>query len=329
MRFWPRFRNGRREAPIRVVLATRHARTLAWAWRRDDLVIEEVVSTTGLLAALNRAHLIVLRPDDLEAPSLSVDAALKAVEDAGVPCVAPDVFLADPDRFLAEARAFRGEVKALPPRLVAFTSLDSGGVGKTTLTLNLALAFARHTRLSVAVVELTRAASGFLPILAARGAEGAFPTAYDLLTRGESPGVWRRGDGQITVVPMEGRNVHLMSVETFGDLLDRVAADHVLTVVDVAQPHALWPAVRERADRIFVVAAAGRPETVANAHTLAAELGTGARLVLNMATAVDRVAAAGEAYIPVPRSRRVAALRGEKEVRPLLQAVWPYYPNRR
>ena len=309
---------------LRLVLATRHYEALVHVWNMDNVKVEEVVTPTALLNALDRADLVIASEEDLVPVGLLPYRAVEIVRRAGIPLARPDQFLADPDRYLAEARAFRGDVKALLPRFVAFTSLDSGGVGKTTLALNLALTVAKRTGMSVVVVELTRAASGFLPILAAHGAEGPFPTAYDILTGGNAPGIWQEGNAHVTVVPMDGRNVHLMGVEDFGGLLDRLSAEHVLTVVDAVQPHPLWPAVQERSDRIFVLAAAGRPETIANARALQQDIPS-ARIVLNMATLLDRVAAPGGNTLVIPHSRRVAALRGEKEIRALLQTIWPYF----
>ena len=311
---------------LRLVLATRYREVLARVWHMDEVTVTEVITSTGLLAALERAHLVIASEEDLVDVGLLPARAVEIAATSGVPFAHPEDFLAEPDRYLAKARAFRGDVTALLPRCVAFTSLDSGGVGKTTLTLNLALAVARRTTMPVLVVELTRAASGLLPILAARGEGGPFPTAYDILTGGNAPGIWQEGNAHVTVVPMDGRNVHLMSVESFGDLLDRLSAEHVLTVVDAVQPHPLWPAVQERSDRIFILAAAGRPETIANARALQQDIPS-ARIVLNMATTLDRVAAPGADTLVIPHSRRVAALRGEKEIRVLLRTIWPYFKS--
>ena len=313
-----------RKKRLRLVLATRHREVLARVWNMDEVTVMEVITSTGLLAALERAHLVIASEEDLVDVGVLPARAVEIAATSGVPFARPEDFLAEPDRYLADARAFRGDVKALLPRSVAFTSLDSGGVGKTTLTLNLALAVARRTTMPVLVVELTRAASGLLPILAARDAEGPFPTAYDILTAGERPGVWQAGDARITVVPMEGRNVHLMNADDFGGLLDRLRAEHVLTVVDAVQPHPLWPAVQERADRIFILAAAGRPETVANARALQQDIPS-AHIVLNMARTLDRALASGGEMLVVPHSRAVAGLRGEQDMAPLLRIIWPYY----
>ena len=102
----------------------------------------------------------------------------------------PATFLADPQRWLAEGQAFGGAVHSLPPRLVAFTSLASGGVGKTTLTLGLAVAVAQRTRLPVAILELTQGASGFLAVLDTEGFLADPPDAYTLATQGGEPAGW-------------------------------------------------------------------------------------------------------------------------------------------
>lgn len=170
---------------LRLVLATRHREVLARVWHMDEVMVTEIITSTGLLAALERAHLVIASEEDLVDVGLLPARAVEIAAGSGVPFARPEDFLAESDRYLAEARVFRGDVKALLPRCVAFTSLDSGGVGKTTLTLNLALAVVRRTTMPVLGVELTRAASGLLPILAARDAEGPFPTTYDILTAWE------------------------------------------------------------------------------------------------------------------------------------------------
>ena len=315
----------RNSAQMTIGIATRDRRVLEYVWRELEGVDPlEMVSTEALLRFLPRVHLVVIDPDDLVAIGLDPQRAVDMIRTTGVPHATPQEFLNNPEHYLAEARAFRGDVHALPPRIVAFTSLDSGGVGKTTLTLNTALEFNRRTRMPVAVVELTRAASGFLSILASRGVEKPFPDVYDMLTQNVSPEVWETDRAKVSVVPMSGRTVSLISPETFGEFLRSIGSTHAFTVVDAVQPHPLWPVTRETVDTTLIVAAAGRPETVTNAHLLAEEMPE-SPIVLNMARALDRIATAGEQYIRVPFSRDVAALRGRQELDGVFGAIWPYY----
>ena len=260
---------GRR--PTTVVAATGDPQVLAFLWGRPDLCVAEARTTDAVNNLLAEAQLVILGPAALRAGQVSRDYIYAALAGRHVPHTDPATFLADPVRWLAEGQAFGGAVRSLPPRLVAFTSLASGGVGKTTLTLGLALAVAQRTRLPVAILELTQGASGFLAVLDPAGFLADPPDAYTLATQGGEPAGWQRGRTELTVVPMDGRQGALLTAGDCAALLARLRASHVLVVVDAVQPHPLWPAVHGRDRRIGVVAAADRPDTVANAQALLGE----------------------------------------------------------
>ena len=315
---------GRR--PTTVVAATGDPQVLAFLWGRPDLRVAEARTTDAVNNLLAEAQLVILDPAALRAGQVSRDYIYAALAGRHVPHTDPATFLADPARWLAEGQAFGGAVRSLPPRLVTFTSLASGGVGKTTLTLGLALTVAQRTRLPVAVVELTQGASGFLAVLDPAGFLADPPDAYTLATQGGEPAGWQRGRTELTVVPMDGRQGALLTVGDCTALLARLRAGHALTVVDAVQPHALWPAVQAAADRIFVVAAADRPDTVANAQMLAGEQDDPrVAVVINQAGRLDRlasrVAQPERPLIAIPR--RPAIARYADPLPALMAAIWP------
>ena len=315
---------GRR--PTTVVAATGDPQVLAFLWARPDLRVAEARTTDAVNNLLAAAQLVILEPAALREGQVSRDYIYAALAGRHVPHTAPATFLADPARWLTEGRAFGGAAHSLPPRLVAFTSLASGGVGKTTLTLGLALTVAQRTRLPVAILELTQGASGFLAVLDPAGFLADPPDAYTLATQGGEPAGWQRSRTELTVVPMDGRQGALLTANDCAALLAWLRAGHALTVVDAVQPHALWPAVQAAADRIFVVAAADRPDTVANAQMLASEQeDPRVAVVINQAGRLDqlasRVAQGERPLLAIPR--RTAIARYADPLPALTAAIWP------
>jgi hypothetical protein len=180
--------------------------------------------------------------------------------------------------------------------------------------------------LPVAILELTQGASGFLAVLDASGFLADPPDAYTLATQGGEPAAWWRGRTELTIVPMDGRQGALLTAGDCAALLARLRAGHALTVVDAVQPHALWPAVQAAADHIFVVAAADRPDTVANAQLLADEQDDPRMaVVINQAGRLDRlaslVAQPERPLIAIPR--RPAIARYTDPLPALTAAIWP------
>jgi len=315
---------GRR--PTTVVAATGDPQVLAFLWARPDLRVAEARTTDAVNNLLAAAQLVILEPAALRAGQVSRDYIYAALAGRHVPHTDPATFLADPARWLTEGRAFGGAAHSLPPRLVAFTSLASGGVGKTTLTLGLALTVAQRTRLPVAILELTQGASGFLAVLDPAGFLAEPPDAYTLATQGGEPAGWQRGRTELTVVPMDGRQGALLTAADCAALLARLRAGHALTVVDAVQPHALWPAAQVAADRVFVVAAADRPDTVANAQMLAGEQDDPrVAVVINQAGRLDqlasRVAQGERPLLAIPR--RTAIARYVDPLPALTAVIWP------
>jgi len=305
-----------------VVAATAHPAVLAVLWQQPDLRVREARTTAGINALLGEAQLVILDPDAVSEMQIAPAYVQTVLAQAQIPHTDSAGFLAEPVRWLAEGAAYAGQLHSLPPRLVAFTSLASGGVGKTTLTIGLALSVARRTRLPVAILELTHGASGFLTVLDGEGFSTPPADAYTIATQSVAPGRWRG----LTVVPMDGRQGALLTNEAHATLLAQLRASHALTVVDAVQPHPLWPAVAAAADAIFVVAAAERPDTVANAQALLGE--QDARrvlLMLNLASRLDRLASrlaqSDRPVIALPR--RPAIARFSDRLPALTAAIWP------
>jgi hypothetical protein len=320
-----------RRTPTVVVAATGNQEALRVLWKQPSVTVYETRTTDGLNALLGRAQLVVLDREDLSALNLELSYIEQVLRNAALPHVDSAAFLEDPGHWIAEGRSFAGDLRSLPPRLAAFTSLDAGGVGKSTLALDLALGFARRTGLPVAILELSHARSGLLARLGDQSFIRPPVDAYTVATQGAEPGAWRDGRGTVTVVPMDGETMALLSPEVFRDLLLRLRSGHVLTIVEGGQPHRLWGPVQELADHVFVVAAASRLDTMANARALAEELrGAGGAskvsIVLNQASSLDGVAARfvqDVPYLTVARSSALARYADEKTARKLADSIWP------
>jgi Flp pilus assembly CpaE family ATPase len=331
-RFLRRTLRGLRGTQTVVVAATANSDALRVLWTQPGVAVREARTTDGVNALLGQAQLVVVDPNDMSAVTMDLACVEQVLRDHGLPCVGSATFLSDPQRWIAEGRSFGGDLHSLPARLVAFTSLDAGGVGKSTLALNLALGFARRTSLPVAIVELSHARSGLLARLPGQGFVRPPVDAYTLATQGADPGSWRDRRQAVTVVPMDGETMSLLSPEAFRDLLVRLRSQHVLTVVEGGQPHRLWYPVQELADQIFVVAASSRLDTMANARALAEELrgsGRGASkvsIVLNQASSMDSVAARfvqDMPYLTVSRSNAMSRYADGKTAQKLLASIWP------
>lgn len=318
-RIWPRRR-------ATIVAATGNIEVLKALWASGDAEVREARTTDCIHRLLDSAQLVVLDPEHVVETRLDLAYIQTVLASAGIPHPGSQAFLAAPQKWLQGAKAFSGDLRSLPPRTVAFTSMASGGVGKTTLTLCLALSFARRTGLPAAILELTHAASGFLSVLDEGHFDGPVPDAYAVATQGEVPGCWSDGRARITVVPMDGKHAALLSPGEFGVLLGQLRRNAALTIVDAVQPHPLWPVVAEAADVSFLVAAADRPDTVANAQVLAAETADAhSRVVINMAGAADRLAGrlSGSTVpvLTVPRKNEIA--RYTDRLPQITAEIWP------
>lgn len=278
-----------------VVVATRRAREVIPHLRGWE--VREALTTDGVQRALRGATLVIL-DEDLAEGTLSRAGLEALLERSGAGVVSVDEFLADPGGVLARARRGKGAGAApLSPLRVGICSL-SGGVGCTTLALELAR-WAVRQRATAAVLELPWGGGALGPRLSLNG---SFPDLYQVAMGLKEPG---QVEG-MTVVPAGGTlRLLLGSPETVAGTLERLAREHILTVVDAHAAHPLWEAVRERLDRILVVADP-RPDAVANARILLDDLGKRAALVVNRARLADRaaLALAGERALVVPEGAR-------------------------
>jgi MinD-like ATPase involved in chromosome partitioning or flagellar assembly len=328
----------KRKQAIRVLVATRNpevSRVLAAAAndggkrlrKRSRVHVTEALSTQGAYDALPGCDLAVVDVADLVvSPTFPVATLAGALQQSELPVAGGDAFAAEPQAWLEQAIAATGLLAALPPRVVAFTGY-SGGVGKTTLSLNLARYVAGRLRLPAAIVELNFGRSALAALTTAE-----LPDFHEVLTQGAAPGTWQG----ITVLPMNYVSARLLlsREEEIDRLLEDMARRHVLTIVDAAAANPFFPRFHARAQMTLVVADP-RPDAVINAQALAGELVVdddvkderrsegGADIVLNKMNGLsDRLALGGlEAAVRLPYVSRPDQDRRLSE--PLLQVVYP------
>jgi len=270
---------------VKVLVATRDLAVFDALQGLTGLELQEALFTGQIYEALPGAQLIVVDFDDLVEHPYSVGMLRGLLAESDVPFVSSEEFLAEPDAWLMEARRAGGEATDLPTkRTVSFVSY-SGGVGKTVLTMDTAVHFARRTKLPVCLLEFTYGESAVSALVGTN-----VPALFELATQPDvEPLVWNG----VTLVPMDYDNSRDLSIQLLGKYLKDIIREHVLTVIDAHWPHALIGAVRDEIDRWYVVATP-RPDAVENAAKLSAELGPKASIVLNQkGGVVDSLALSG------------------------------------
>ena len=279
-----------------AVVATRQFEEVARLLRGWE--IREALSTDGVYRALRGASLVVV-DRDLPEGSLSRSGLEKLLNRSGAVVVSTEEFLTDPEGAMAQARREGGGGKGVPlsPLRVGICAL-SGGTGCTTLALEVARWAVRQGG-TAAVLELPWGVGALASRL---NLNGSFPDLYQVAMGLREPG---QAEG-ITVVPA-GETMRLLwaSPEAVVEVLNRLAREHILVVVDAHGAHPLWESVRRGMDRVLVVADT-RPDAVANARLLLDREEGQASLVVNRVHLADRaaLALAGERALVIPEGAR-------------------------
>lgn len=322
---------------LEVLLATRSAAPLrALARVGVPHRVREAATTRGAYALLAGSHLVVLDadgPDALHEHEVSFAALAHVLREHRLPTCGSAAFAANPEPFLRQAEACTGAVQSLPPRTVVFTGY-AGGVGKTSGALDTALTFARLTGLPVGLVEFCSGRYSALHVFT----DPRLPTTFTVVnesrgTAAPAHGVWRGA----SLVPMEQPRADLLEPADLrawfaGDdtACGGFRGDHILTLVDVHQPHRLYreSGIEGLVDQFFVLADARRPDTVRLALGLAEELRqqtTGAvALVCNLGAGLDSLAVREAAFdLRIPFHPRAELLEGHL-ARAYLRHLYPF-----
>lgn len=286
---------------MKVLVASKSIPVFETLRAMPDVEIEPALTTEEIAKVIPSAQLVLIDFEDVvEYPyDIGMIQAFlaEAQETRGLAWTRSADFLADPDDWLQQASRARGGPK-LPDKLtVGFVSY-SGGVGRTSLALDMSLHFARRAQRPVLLLEFVYGTSA---LAALTGLE--MPFLYDLASKIDlQPAVFKG----VTLVPMDYENCRMLPPEEFGKYFKRQMANHVLTVVDAAWPHGLVRSIHDDVDQWLIVATP-RLDAIENAKKLQLELGAKATTVFNQKRgAGDSLALAGmERGLDLPYVNRV------------------------
>lgn len=306
---------------LRVILATTNP-AVYQVLRGLPCEIREAVTTHGVYQALDgKVNLAIVDLDSLLEDQLPRATLFDILNRARIPWTTPETFLGNPQVWLAHARTAAGDLKSFPPATVAITSF-SGGVGKTTLTLDTAVAFAQRTHLPVAVVEFPHGPS------ALRVLTGLDTEEEDFVSIGHSDmdyPQWRN----CSVITVDYHLVGpVLKPEEVQARFDKIRQAHILTLLDTEYPHPWLNLVTHQVDQVLIIAAP-RADTWHNAvvlHRLMQDENKSAKIIFNMVDGWrDRLVQTGLARaLDLPRVRDPERLEGRLGTS-ILRLIYPYW----
>ena len=284
----------------------------------------EAVTTRGVYHALPQAQLAIVEIENLIEEQVPQETLVAILNRASVPWTTPEDFLADPMTWRAHALSAAGNFASFPPATAALTSY-SGGVGKTTLSLDAAVAFAARTKLPTAVVEFPYGPSPLRVITGVADGAGFVDAVHN--ERANLP-TWRG----ITLVTVNYNDVGgLLKPEEVAQSFARIQAAHILTIVDSEFPHP-WLEAIARQVRTFLIVAAPRADAWNNAAALSQlmqrtpEIYAHSQVIFNLVDGWgDRLTQMGlERALDLPRIKNPERLDGRLGMQ-LLKAIYPYW----
>ncbi len=323
---------------VRVLVATRRTDVHAALEQIAPYELTEAVSTRGVYTGLKGTQLAIVELDALLEEEIPCGTLLQVLQQSPtVVWTTPDGFLREPATWRSHALAASGHFESFPPATAALTSY-SGGVGKTTLSLDAAVHFAARTKLPTAVVEFPYGPSALRVITGAT--EGA--SFVDAVHHDPSPAqegaqsaslkmgfpVWRG----VTLVTVNYADVSgLLRPEEVQQCFERVRAAHILTIVDSEFPHPWMDAVAKQIGT-FIIVGSPRLDAWSNASALQQlmlrmpDVYPHAQVVFNMVEGWgDRLTQLGlERTMDLPKVKNPERLEGILGGM-LLKAIYPYW----
>ena len=284
----------------------------------------EAVTTRGVYHALPNAQLAIVEFESLIEEQVPRDTLVEILNRAQLPWTTPEDFLADPMTWRAHALAASGNFQSFPPATAALTSY-SGGVGKTTLSLDTAVHFASRTKLPTAIVEFPYGPSALRVITGLTGGAGFVDVVHN--ERAILP-TWRG----VTLVTVNYDDVGgLLKPEEVLQSFERIQAAHILTIVDSEFPHP-WLEIIARQIGTFIIVAAPRADAWSNAAALkrlmqrTPDLYPHSQVVFNLVDGWgDRLTQMGlERTMDLPRIKNPERLDGRLGTH-VLRAIYPYW----
>jgi len=311
-------------AAVRVLIATTRPDVYAALDRIAPYESREAVTTRGVYAALPQVQLAVIDLDALLEDEIAPATLFDILNRAGIPWTDPDGFLTDPVRWRGHARACAGDFQSFPPTCAAVTSF-SGGVGKSTLTLDTAAHFAARTRLPTAVIEFPHGPSALRALTGVTDGLGFVDVGH---RENAALPAWRG----VTLVTVNYHEVGpILKPDEVVQRFERLRKAHVLTLVDSEYPHP-WLDLVASQIATFIVVGAPRADAWHNATVLsqtmaqATDLYARHQVVFNMVDGWrDRLTQMGlRRALDLPRVKdpeRFTGLLG----RQLMRVIYPYW----
>jgi len=286
----------------------------------------EAVTTRGVYHALPKVQLAIVEIDSLIEEEVPRGTLVEILNRSHVPWTTPEGFLSEPMTWRAHALAASGNFQSFPPATAALTSY-SGGVGKTTLSLDAAVHFATRTKLPTAIVEFPYGPSALRVITGTTDGANFVDVVHN--ERAVLPS-WRG----VTLVTVNYNDVGgLLKPDEVVQCFERIQAAHILTIVDSEFPHP-WLEIIARHIGTFIIIAAPRADAWNNAAALkqwmerAPETFAQSQVVFNLVDGWgDRLTQMGLARtMDLPRIKNPERLDGRLGTQ-LLRAVYPYWKS--
>jgi hypothetical protein len=284
----------------------------------------EAMTTRGVYHALPNTQLAVVEVETLIEEEVTRDTLVEVLNRSRVPWATPESFLADPSTWRAHALAASGDFRSFPPATAVLTSY-SGGVGKTTLSLDAAVLFAARTKLPTALIEFPHGPSALRVITSAHDGAGFVDVVHN--EHAKLP-TWRG----VTLVSVNYNDVGgLLQADDVIQCFKRIQAAHILTMVDSEFPHPWLEAVAPLVG-MYVIVGAPRADAWNNAATLkqvmerTPDLYHHSQIVFNMVDGWgDRLTQLGlDRLMDLPRVKNPERLDGRLGTQ-LLNAIYPYW----
>ncbi len=328
-----------KQPTVRVLIATSQVQVHEALESIAPYQATEAMTTRGVYHALPQAQLAIVEIENLIEEQVPRETLVDILNRSRVPWTAPEDFLADPVTWRAHALAASGNFRSFPPATVALTSY-SGGVGKTTLSLDTAIAFASRTKLPTAIVEFPYGPSPLRVLTGVSEGAGFVDVVHNHpstdLTLSNPEGLrnalptWRG----VTLVTVNYNDVGgLLKPEEVAQCFARIQAAHILTIVDSEFPHPWLDAIARQIGN-FLIVAAPRADAWNNAAALkqamlrVPEMYAQSQVIFNLVDGWgDRLTQMGlERALDLPRIKNPERLDGRLGTQ-VLKTIYPYWRN--
>ncbi|CAG0947576.1 hypothetical protein ANRL1_04288 [Anaerolineae bacterium] len=313
-----------KQPTVRVLIATSQVQVHEALETIAPYQATEAMTTRGVYHALPQSQLAIVEIENLIEEQVPRETLVDILNRSRVPWTTPEDFLADPLTWRAHALAASGNFQSFPPATVALTSY-SGGVGKTTLSLDTALAFAARTKLPTAIVEFPYGPSPLRVLTGVSEGAGFVDVLHNPVT---ALPTWRG----VTLVTVNYNDVGgLLKPEEVAQCFARIQAAHILTIVDSEFPHPWLDAIARQIGN-FLIVAAPRADAWNNAAVLkqamlrVPEMYAQSQVVFNLVDGWgDRLTQMGlERALDLPRIKNPERLDGRLGAQ-VLKTIYPYW----